>query len=60
MTIDKGVATKMEKKKLRIKNSYEPNRLAKMFLSDAYKKIIPQLKLSINQSKEKKRIIRKK
>ena len=44
----------MEKKKLRIKNSYEPNRLAKMFLSDAYKKIIPQLKLSINQSKEKK------
>ena len=44
----------MEKKKLRIKNSYEPNRLAKMFLSDSYKKIIPQLKLSINQSKEKK------
>lgn len=44
----------MEKRKLQIRKSYEINRLAKVFLSDAYKKIIPQLKPPTNQLKEKK------
>ena len=44
----------MEKGKLKIKIRYEPNRLAKYFLSDAYKKLIPQLIKPINHSKEKK------
>lgn len=38
----------MKKRRFRITVSYEPNRLAENYLSDAYEKLIPTIKQKIN------------
>jgi hypothetical protein len=34
----------MSRRRLKVRVSYEPNRLAKTYLSDAYEKLIPVIK----------------
>jgi hypothetical protein len=42
----------MQKIELRIRSSYEPNRLAEIYLSDAYKKLIPIIKYRISKNEK--------
>ncbi len=44
----------MGKKRLRMHNSYEPNRLSKTYLLDAYEKLMPPIKQSINPIEKEK------
>ncbi len=41
MPVAEGVAEAMKKRKLKVKISYESNRLAEGYLVDAYEKLIP-------------------
>jgi hypothetical protein len=45
----------MGKKRLRMHNSYEPNRLSKTYLFNAYEKLMPPIKQSINAVEKEKR-----
>jgi len=42
----------VRKRRLKIRSSYEPNRLGKAYLLDAYAKLIPIIKHPINFIKE--------
>lgn len=45
----------MQKKGLRVRISYESNRMAKSYLSAAYEALIPVIKQPINSSREEVR-----
>jgi hypothetical protein len=42
----------MQKKALHVKISYEHNRLSEAFIANAYEKVMPTIKHSINNTKE--------
>ena len=48
----------MQKMELRIRSSYEPTRLAKVYLSDAYEKLIPVIKKQISKNEKNENIIK--
>lgn len=43
----------MKKRTLKVRVSYEPNRLAKQYLSEAYQRFVPMIKQRININDEK-------